>query len=462
MRVVVIGTGHVGLVTCVTLASIGHDVVGTDADHGKIAKLRAGISPFYEPGAEELLRRGLESGRLCFTAEPEEAHPGREVAFICVGTPPRADGEAKLSAVEAAARQFARHATGPAVVIEKSTVPAGTAEWLRRTLAVERPDLAGDLEVVSNPEFLREGTAVADSLRPDRILVGAASPEAFEAVRRLYAPLLEAGARLIETDIATAELAKHACNAFLSLKISFANALARVCELAGADVVTVADVMGHDARIGRAFLDAGLGFGGYCFPKDLQAFERLAHRLGYEFPLLAEAARINDEAVEAAVAKVRDGLWNLEGKRVALLGLAFKPGTDDVRLSPALAVARRLAEEGAEVVGVDPRAGANARAEVPELEVAPDAYRAAEGAHAVVVCTDWAEFRGLDLRRLRAAMAYPLVVDGRNLFDPAEMAAAGFVYRPTGRPSSEPDLPGRGLGPRRPRGRVRMRAVARR
>jgi UDPglucose 6-dehydrogenase len=461
MRVAVIGTGHVGLITCVTLASIGHDVVGTDADLGKVGMLRTGISPFYEPGAEELLRRELRSGRLCFTAEPAEAFAGREVVFICVGTPPRADGEAKLSAVEAAARQFARHATGPAVVVEKSTVPAGTAEWLRRTLAVERPDLAGLLEVVSNPEFLREGTAVEDSLRPDRILVGAGSAEAFDAMRRLYAPLVEAGARLIETDIATAELAKHACNAFLSLKISFANALARVCELAGADVVTVADVMGHDPRIGRAFLDAGLGFGGYCFPKDLQAFERLAHRLGYEFPLLAEAARINDEAVQAAVAKVRDGLWNLEGKRVALLGLAFKAGTDDVRLSPALAVARRLASDGAEVVGFDPRAGANARAEMPGLEVAPDPYRAAAGAHALVVCTDWPEFRALDLPRLRSRMAYPLVVDGRNLFDPAEMVAAGFVYHPTGRPKAEPDLLAPS-GPERPRARVRVGAVTRR
>jgi UDPglucose 6-dehydrogenase len=252
-------------------------------------------------------------------------------------------------------------------------------------------------------------------------------------MRRLYDPLIRKGHRLIETDIATAELAKHACNAFLALKISYANALARLCERADADVTAIADVMGSDPRIGRAFLDAGLGYGGYCFPKDLQAFERFADQLGYDFPLLKEVARINDEAVRATVEKVKDSVWNLEDKRIALLGLAFKPGTDDVRFSPALALARHLLDEHATVVGYDPQAGANAKTEVPELEIAPDAYEAVQGAHCLVMCTGWDEFRALDLRRMKDRLAYPIVVDGRNFFDPIEMRKMGFVYHGTGR-----------------------------
>jgi len=437
MRVGVIGTGHVGLITCVSLAELGHEVIGTDADQEKIELLQAGKAPFFEPGLEEMLRKGMSEGRLRFTSELPEAAVGADVVFICVGTPPRASGEANLFAIERAARQFARSATGPALVVEKSTVPAGTAGRISRVLRLERPDLAGELEVVSNPEFLREGSALDDSLRPDRILVGAGSPRAFHIMRRLYGPLVADGCRLIETDIPTAELAKHACNAFLALKVSYVNALARLCERAGADVVTVADVMGADPRIGRAFLDAGLGFGGYCFPKDLQAFERLSSHLGYEFGLLREVAKINEEAVDLAVEKVREALWNLEDKRVALLGLSFKPGTDDTRFSPSLALARRLLAGGAHVVGYDPQAAANAKEELPELEIGLDPYEAVAGSHCVVICTGWPEFRSLDLNRLRALMAFPVVVDGRNLFDANEMRAAGLAYYPTGRPAAE-------------------------
>ena len=287
--------------------------------------------------------------------------------------------------------------------------------------------------MVSNPEFLREGQAVEDALHPDRILVGARSPRGFETMRRLFEPLIRDGARLIETDMPTAELAKHACNAFLALKISFANALARLCERAGADVTAVVDVMGSDPRIGRAFLDAGLGYGGFCFPKDLQAFDHLAARLGYDFPLLREVERINAEAVEATFDKVKDALWNLEDKRIALLGLAFKPNTDDVRFSPALALAGRLLDEGATVVGYDPWAGANAKSELPGIEVASTAEDAMRQAHCMVVCTDWDEFRSLDLRRAKALLAHPIVVDGRNLFDPTRLKSEGFVYYGTGR-----------------------------
>src|SRR6266508_427442 len=417
MRIAVIGTGHVGLVSCATLAQMGHRVGGIDCDETKIQLLSQGVAPFREPGLDELLGRHLASGALRFTHRAGDLVPEADVVFICVGTPPLSNGEASLLAVEKAGREVARFGKDGVVVVEKSTVPAGTADRLRRTLVRERPDLEAD--VASNPEFLREGRAIQDSLRPDRILIGAESDHAFQVMRRVYAPLSRVGTRLIETDVVTAELAKHACNAFLSLKVSFANALAAICERAGADVVDVAEVMGTDPRIGRAFLDAGLGYGGYCFPKDLVAFERLASRLGYEFPLLSEVARINDRATEAAVHKVREALWNLEEKKVALWGLAFKAGTDDIRFSPALTLARRLIEEGAEVVGYDPWAAANAKAEVPDLEVVDDPYRAVWGAHCLVVCTEWHGFRELDLGVLKEIMAYPVVVDGRNVFDPA-------------------------------------------
>ncbi|MGH2764835.1 MAG: UDP-glucose dehydrogenase family protein [Actinomycetota bacterium] len=436
MKVGVIGTGHVGLPTAATLAHIGHEVTAIDADHEKIEALVRGGVPFFEPGLEELVRKGREAERLAFTSDPAQAMAGTRVAFLCVGTPPKATGEANLTAIERSAELVAGHATGPVVVVEKSTVPAGTAERVAGILVRLRP--TGDFAVVSNPEFLREGSAVEDSLHPDRILVGGDSAQALAVMRELYAPLVEAGSEWIETDLRTAELAKHASNAFLALKISFANALARLCEAAGADVEAVTEIMGADPRIGRAHLRAGMGYGGYCFPKDLQAFERLADRLGYDFPILREVARINEEAVEATYHKIEEALWNLEGKRIALLGLAFKAGTDDVRLAPALALADGLLSAGAVVIGYDPQAGANAKAEVPGLEVATDLYEALEGAHCAVVCTEWQEIADLDLGRAREAMALPIVVDGRNVFEPADMAAHGFTYLPTGRPPVQP------------------------
>jgi UDPglucose 6-dehydrogenase len=432
VKVAVLGTGHVGLVTCVAFATIGHHVVGTDIDEEKIAQLRGGVSPFYEPGLHDALVREIDAERLSFTVDPAEALRDAAVAFICVGTPARANGEANLLAMERAAGEIARHAGEGVVVVEKSTVPAGTADRVRLTLL--RNGDGRRFHIASNPEFLREGTALQDALNPERIVIGVESDEGLVALRRLYEPLTRNGVRLIVTDIRTAELAKHASNAFLALKISFINAMARLCEGAGADVTAVADVMGADPRIGRAFLDAGLGYGGYCFPKDVAALERLAARLGYPLTLLKEVERLNEEAVESAVRKVEEALWNLEGKRIALLGLSFKPETDDVRFSPALALARRLLASGADVVGYDPRASSNAKDELPELQVANDPYEAASGAHCLVLATEWEEFRGLDLAALKRSMAQPVVVDSRNLFDPAEMSAAGFWYYPTGRP----------------------------
>lgn len=434
MTVGVVGTGHVGLITCLSLASVGHRVTGYDVDRSKVKVLMEGRMPFHEPGIQDALEKEVAAGRLSFADEIAQAVAGADVVFICVGTPTRASGQANLLAVERAARDIAEQATGPLVVVEKSTVPAGTSTHVERTLARGRPDLVGSLELLSNPEFLREGRALQDAMHPERILLGGSSPRAFEVMRRLYRPFLDAGVPLIETDITSAELSKHASNAFLALKISYTNALARLCEASGADIEAVARVLGSDPRIGPEFLAAGLGFGGYCLPKDLAAFEHMSERLGYPFPLLAEVARINEEAIQAAMSKIRDVVWNLEGKRVALLGLSFKPDTDDVRFSPALALARDLIAEGAAVIGFDPVAGAAAQNEVPELELAADPYEAAEGASCVVVCTAWEELRELDLDELGKRMTAKNLVDGRNLLDGPAAVAAGFTYRAMGRP----------------------------
>jgi UDPglucose 6-dehydrogenase len=431
MKVAVIGTGHVGLVTAATLAKIGHEVVGIDDDQSKIESLRRRVVPFFEPGLQELVEEGIESGRLSFTGDNAEAISPASVVFICVGTPGRPDGEANLTAVEKAATSVARSAAAETVVAEKSTVPVQTAERIKTVLARSS---SHRLHMVSNPEFLREGKAVEDALSPDRILVGADDSFGHDVMRELYAPLLARGVKYFAADLRTAELAKHACNAFLALKISFVNALARICEAAGADVVTIADIMGADPRIGRQFLDAGLGYGGYCLPKDLAAFKSQIARLGYDFRLLDEIQKINEEALEATFQHIKEALWNLEDKRVVLLGLAYKPGTDDVRESPALRLARKLIEAGAEVTGYDPQARANAAAELQGLVVADDPYVAADGAHCIVVATEWPEFERLDLARLKGIMTHPIIIDGRNLFDPSVAEEAGFTYIPTGRP----------------------------
>ena len=440
MRVGVIGTGHVDFITCASFAAVGHDVVGTDADRTKIDALLAGDMPFHEPGVADSIREGVAAGRLTFAYETAEAVRDADVVFVCVGTPPRATGEANLVAVEQAVREAMHHAK-PGMVIDREVHGAGRhggSGGPRRRM--QRPDLAATVEVVSNPEFLREGHALQDAMHPERILVGAATESAFARMRALYEPFTAQGSRLIETDIRTAELAKHACNAFLALKISYANALARICERADADVDAVTEVMGADSRIGPAFLNAGLGYGGYCFPKDLVAFDHLASTLGYDFAMLREVARINDEAVDATVDKVRDALWNLDDKRVALLGLAFKPGTDDVRIAPALMLAERLRGLGASVVGYDPHAADSAVRAQPELEIAASAYEAARDAHCIVLCTEWEEFQDLDFEKLGEIMVTRVLVDGRNAIDASRPLAHGFLYYPMGR---RPSAPGR-------------------
>lgn len=413
------------------MAQFGHQVVGLDSDHSRVEDLMRGRLPFYEPGLQELVDGTMASGHLGFTNDAAAALKGVQCVFICVGTPAKADGEANLIAVESAANTVAEHVDGDIVLVQKSTVPVHTAGRINKLF---RRSCSHRVILVSSPEFLREGCAVEDSLKPDRILVGSDDPAAHEVMKQLYASVLEAGCRYFATDVSTAELAKHACNAYLSLKISFANALARICEASGADVDQVADIMGADARIGRDFLNAGLGFGGYCFPKDLQAFKRAASQLGYEFGLLDEVIKINREALEAAFAKVQDAVWNLESKRIVVLGLAFKPGTDDVRESPALNLVRMLTDAGAHVVGHDPQAIDSALAELPDLDVEPDVYQAAQGAHCIVIATDWPEYRDLDWSRMKQAVTAPLIVDARNLLDQQRMTGSGFSYIPTGRP----------------------------
>jgi UDPglucose 6-dehydrogenase len=356
---------------------------------------------------------------------------GAEVVMICVGRPPVGLGDRSLVAVESAVRDIARNAMQGVVAVVKSTVPPGTTARIEQAIRLERPDL--DFSIVSSPEFLREGHAIEDTLEPDRLVAGCDSERGLAAIRELYAPLLAEGRRLIETDPRSAELSKLASNAFLALKISFANGLARMAERSGADVTDVTQIVGADGRIGPAFLGAGLGYGGYCLPKDIVTLERVADRLGYDFGLLREATKINDEAIEAVARKVEEAIWNLEGKRMAVFGLAFKAGTDDVRGAPALELVRRLMAEGAEVVAWDPMAGEAAVREVPELRLASDPLEAATGAHCVVVCTEWPEIRALDLAELRAVMAYPVLVDGRNALDAEAARKAGLTYLSVGR-----------------------------
>ena len=440
MKIAIVGTGRVGLVTGVSLASLGHDVVGVDANLETVELLQRGRCAFHEPGLQELLDEQLAAGRIRFTGSVLEALPTARVVFVCVGRPATADGDSSMTAVEAVARDIARHASNGIVVIVKSTVPPGTCERIERTMRLEGPDLRFD--VAASPEFLREGHALQDTLHPDRIVVGASDDRAFRLVRRVFDGMLSAGCVLIETDPRTAELAKLTSNAFLATKISFANAVARLCEGVGSDVNGVVEIMGADPRIGPSYLRAGIGYGGYCLPKDLATLRRLAGRHGSGFDLLTEVAKVNDEAVTRVVAKIEDALWNLEGKRIALFGLAFKAGTDDVRSAPPLILAKRLLDAGADVVGCDPMAAEAAKEELAEMRTLTDPYEAAEGAHCAVICTEWAQFRELDLPRLRGAMAYPVIVDGRNLLQPEVAREAGFLYIGVGRrPARSEALP---------------------
>lgn len=439
MRLAIIGVGHVGLVSAAAFARWGHDVVGLDDDAAKVATLQQGRAWFYEPGLQELLDEVIAAGRLTFTSDPDAAIAGADAVFACVGTPPLEDGSPNLAYLEAVARTVAAHAGSDVLLVEKSTVPASTGRRLEQVIAREQASLGKSLriEVASNPEFLREGTAVEDTLHPDRIVYGTSSEWARDVLRRVYAPLVaEDDCPVVETDVATSEVIKHASNAFLATRISFINAVARICEQVGADVQIVADGMGHDARIGRSFLSAGLGYGGSCFPKDVDAFAHLARQVGVPFRLLDEVRAINLGQRRLIVDKLRQELWHLDGKTVVLLGAAFKPGTDDLRESPAIHLARELVEVGADVRVYDPVATAGVAVELPDVVTFDDIMASLDGAHAAVVCTEWDEVKALTPEDYVTGLAYPIVIDGRNAHDPAAMVAAGLRYHSIGRQSS--------------------------
>jgi UDPglucose 6-dehydrogenase len=449
LKISVIGSGYVGLVTGSCLAAVGHTVLCTDSDRAKIEMLEAGKLPIYELHLDEVLKKVRREGRLKFSARPEDAVPAGDAIFICVGTPPLPSGDSDLSAIDHVARTIATEAQGSKLVIEKSTVPAQTGQQLKRALTVYGRSNGATFHVASNPEFLREGTAVEDFLHPDRIVIGVEDEIAEKQLREIYRPILEQQFNCpvhapscpsapkppwLVTTINSAELIKHASNSFLALKISYANMVADLAEKLNANVDEVTRAVGLDPRIGPSFLRAGLGFGGFCLPKDLQAFVRLAERNGVDFALIREAERINRERIDRFLEKIRHALWVVKEKEIGVLGLAFKANTDDVRFAPALDLIGRLQAEGARVRAYDPKAMEKARAVVPNLRCTTDAYEAAEGAEALLVVTEWEEFRRLDWKRLRETMSRPLVLDGRNLLDPAAMKALGFEYHSMGRP----------------------------
>ncbi len=429
MNIGVVGSGHVGLVTGACLAELGHTSICDDDDVRKIEMLKNGQMPFYEPGLKEMVDRNVAAGRLEFTTDIVHTIERSRALFIAVGTPPKEDGEADLSIVEAVASRIAETMTEYKLVVEKSTVPVHTGIQIKRTMEMRRKKDV-EFDVASNPEFLREGSAVHDFMNPDRVVIGFETERARKNLLEIYGPLK---APIIETDIQSAEIIKHASNSFLSMKISFINAISIICEMAGADVLKVAEGVGMDKRIGRAFLDAGAGFGGFCFPKDIRAFVRIAEKLGYDFKLLKEVERINEEQKKRFVAKVKEVLWNLSGKTIGVLGLAFKPNTDDMRFAPSLDIINGLLSEGAKVKAYDPAAMDAARKLLNNVEFCKDPYDTAKDADALALVTEWEEFEKLDLEKLKTLMRSPILIDGRNVFDPETIQKLGFVYKGMGR-----------------------------
>ncbi|MBC7542353.1 MAG: UDP-glucose/GDP-mannose dehydrogenase family protein [Candidatus Sericytochromatia bacterium] len=434
MRVAVIGAGYVGLVTGACLAELGHYVTMIDRDPDKIRLLRQGQVPFYEPGLQPLTVSNLREGRLIIHDSIPAGIAGAEVIFICVGTPPLPNGDADLTAVADVMAQIARGLDGYTLIVEKSTVPVQTAAWLR-TLADEHLGPSARCDIASNPEFLREGSAIEDFMHPDRIVIGSDSSLATALLVKLYSPL---NAPLLLTDIESAELIKHASNAFLAMKISFINAVAQICEQVGGNITKVAKGVGMDRRIGTEFLQAGIGYGGACFPKDVAAFIQLAKRIGYDFQLLKAVSEINVAARQRIFDQLGQAVGNLAGKTIGILGLSFKPHTDDLRESPALTLIADLLAAGAHVRGYDPAAMTAAGQMFPQMTCTSSPYAAAERADAMLIVTAWPEFRHLDFGQLRQAMVRPVIVDGRNIYEPARMAAAGFHYVSVGRPTVQP------------------------
>ncbi|MDP3997897.1 MAG: UDP-glucose/GDP-mannose dehydrogenase family protein [Candidatus Andersenbacteria bacterium] len=425
-----IGAGYVGLVSGTCLAEIGHTVILVDNNKDKITRLNKGQIPIFEPGLDELVTKNVKAGRLSFTTSLKDAVKNSEAIFIAVNTPPLPNGRADLSFVAGAAREIAEAADGYKVVVDKSTVPVQTGERVAETIKRYNKRQI-DFDVVSNPEFLREGSAIDDFLQPDRIVVGVANKRAEKIMREIYSPI---DAPFIVTDVKSAELIKHASNSFLATKISFANAVARICELSGANIDQVVGGMGQDARIGKHFLNAGIGYGGSCFPKDVSAFINIADELGYHFGILKEVEKINEQAKQLFLQKIEQALWVTKGKTIAMWGLAFKPNTDDMRNAPSIDIVNQLHADGAVIQAYDPAAQDTAKAVLGnKVKYIKDKYDALKNADALVIVTDWNEFKDPDWNKVAKLLHSPIIIDGRNMFDPKEMEKKGFVYHSVGR-----------------------------
>jgi UDPglucose 6-dehydrogenase len=429
MNIAIIGAGYVGLVTGACFADLGHKVICIDSNKKKIQMLKRHKLPFYEEGLEEMVERNVRTGRLRFTESIKEGVKKSLVVFICVGTPPKPNGEADLSYVEKVSGEIAKGMSSYRLIVEKSTVPVETGKWVEHTIKLNIKKKI-KFDVASNPEFLREGTAINDFLHPDRIVIGVESNKARDILTELYKGI---DAEMVVTDIKSAELIKHASNSFLAAKISFINSIANICERTGADVEKVAHGMGLDARIGKVFLRSGVGYGGSCFPKDVDAFIHIAAKLGYDFGILKAARKVNEEQKALFVRKIEETLWIVKDKTIGILGLSFKPNTDDMRNAPSIDIINSLKENKARIKAYDPQAMKKAQSILEGIEFCKDPYETAKNTNALIIVTEWHEFEVMDLGRIKKLMKNPLIIDGRNIFDPEKMSKAGFKYISIGR-----------------------------
>jgi len=433
MNIAIVGSGYVGLVTGVCLSAIGHKVVCVDNNDAKVKSLKKAIVPFYEPGLDEMMKKLMRKKALSFTSSIKQATHKSDVIFIAVGTPSKKSGEADLTYVENVAREIAAHMNGYKLIVEKSTVPAETGQRIKRTIQLNLPASRRDkitFDVASNPEFLREGSAIEDFMRPDRIVIGVESRKAQNILRDIYKPLK---AKIIVTNINSAEIIKHASNSFLATKISFINSVSQICNRVGADVLKVAEGMGYDKRIGRCFLDAGVGYGGSCFPKDVDAFIRLSEKGGYDFSILKAVRAVNEEQRADFVRLIEDKLWILKDKVIGILGLAFKPDTDDMRNAPSIDIIQALQHEGAVIKAYDPQAMDNAKKVLRNVMYCKDPYAVAKGCDCLLLITEWTEFIDLDFRKLHKVMRQAILFDGRNIYKPDDLEADGFECYGIGR-----------------------------